>query len=43
MLALGVSTDALDEYCTVSKIPTMECMKRFCVAICAKFGEYHLR
>jgi hypothetical protein len=43
MLALGVCADAMDEYCRISETTAMECMKRFCVAICAEFGEYHLR
>ena len=43
MLALGICVNALDEYCKVNETTTMECMKIFCVAICAKFGEYHLR
>jgi hypothetical protein len=43
MLALGVCADAMDEYCRISETTAMECMKRFCVAIRAEFGEYHLR
>ena len=46
MLALGVCADAMDDYCRTSESTAMKCMKRFCVAVCAEFGEfgeYHLR
>jgi hypothetical protein len=43
MLAYGVCADATDEYCRVSESTAMECLKRFCVAVRAVFGEYHLR
>ena len=43
MLALGVCVGAMDDYCRTSESTAMECMKRFCVAVCAEFGEYHLR
>jgi hypothetical protein len=43
MLALGVCTDVLDEYYRVNETTAMEYMKRFYVAICTEFGEYHLR
>ena len=43
MLALGVCADAMDDYCRTSESTAMECMKRFCVAMHAEFGEYHLR
>ena len=43
MFALGVCTDAMDDYCRTSESTVMKCMKRFCVAVRAKFGEYHLR
>jgi hypothetical protein len=43
MLALGICADAMDEYCRIRESTAMECMKRFCVAICAEFGKYHLR
>ena len=43
MFSLGVCVDAMDEYCRTSESTTMECMKRFCVAVRAEFGEYQLR
>ena len=43
MLALGVCTDAMDDYCRTSESTAMECMGRFCAAVRAEFGEYHLR
>jgi hypothetical protein len=43
MLALGVCAYAMDDYCRTSESTAMECMKRFCVAVRAEFGEYHLR
>jgi hypothetical protein len=35
MLTLGVCVDALDEYCKIIEGTAMECLKMFCVAICA--------
>ena len=43
MLALGVCTDAMDNYCRTSESTTIECMKRFCGVVCEEFGKYHLR
>jgi len=43
MLALRVCADAMDDYCRTSESTAMECMGRFCTAVCAEFGEYHLR
>ena len=43
MLALGVCADVIDDYCRTSESTAMECMKRFCIAVRAEFGKYHLR
>ena len=43
MLALGVCADAMDDYCRTSESTSMQCMKRFCIAVREEFGEYHLR
>lgn len=43
MLSLGVCADAMDDYCRTSESTAMECMKRFCVAVRAEFGDFHLR
>ena len=43
MLSLGVCADAQDDYCRTSESTAMECMKRFCVAVRAEFGDFHLR
>jgi hypothetical protein len=43
MLALGICTYAMDDYCRTSESTTMECMKWFCVAVRSEFGEYHFR
>ena len=43
MLPLRVSEDTMDDYCRTSESVAMECMKRFCVAVRAEFGEYNLR
>jgi hypothetical protein len=36
----GMHFIATDEYCKTSKSTAMESLKRFCVAIRAKFGAY---
>ena len=43
MLSLGVCADAMDDYCRTSESTAMECMKRFCVAVRAEFGDHHMR
>jgi len=43
MLALGVCADAMDDYCRTSESTAMECMQRFCIAVRAEFGKYHMR
>jgi hypothetical protein len=43
MLCYGVSSNAIDEYCRTSESTTMECLKRFCLAIRALFEDYHMR
>jgi hypothetical protein len=43
MLALGVCTPAMDGYCRISENIAIECTKRFCVAICIKIYEHHLK
>ena len=43
MLSLGVCADAMDDYCRTSETTATECMKRFCVAVRAEFGQHHLR
>jgi hypothetical protein len=43
MLALGVCADAMDDYCRMSESTVMKCMGRFCAAMRAEYGEYHLR
>ena len=43
MLALGVCALAMDGYCRVSENIAIECMMRFCIAICIKCYEYHLK
>ena len=43
MLVLGVCADVMDDYCRTCESTSMECMRIFCVAVRAEFGEYHLR
>jgi hypothetical protein len=43
MLSLGVCADSMDDYCRTSESTAMECMKRFCVAVRAEFGDHHMR
>ena len=43
MLILGVCVDVMDDYCRTCESTSMECMRIFCVAVRAEFGEYHLR
>ena len=43
MLSLGVSANAMDDYCRTSESTAMESLNRFCSAIRNEFGEYYLR
>jgi hypothetical protein len=43
MLSLGVCADAMDDYYRTSESTALECMKWFCVAVWAKFGDHHMR
>lgn len=43
MLAVGVCSDATDEYCRISETTAMESMKRFCAAVRLEFASYYLR
>jgi hypothetical protein len=42
-LALGICSDATNEYCRISESTMMETMKRFCAMIRVEFGPYYLR
>jgi hypothetical protein len=43
MLAYGLCADAIDEYCRTSESTAMVSPKRFCMAVRAEFGKFHLR
>ena len=43
MLVYGLPMDACDEYCRLDESTTLECMKRFVIAICVCFQSTYLR
>ncbi|SAM00221.1 hypothetical protein [Absidia glauca] len=43
MLAYGCSADQLDENLRIGKTTALECLRRFCKAVIAGFGESYLR
>jgi hypothetical protein len=43
MIANGVAADAMDEYVCVGESTTLECLRKFAVAIVEVFGSEYLR
>ena len=43
MLAYGTAADQLDEYIRLGESTILECLKKFCIAICELYGSLYLK